>query len=136
MELSEDLWVLSMQHSSLNSVLCTQPALISPNSQVLLLNSGNQPDLLGLPLSAPWLGNSLKAVSWGNLGLTSFILNLSGFIIFSFLDLQCIENHCFIHFSVYFVVTVLEGKVNSDPITPSWQDEDVINPTLINIILY
>lgn len=66
MELSEDLWVLSMQHSSLNSVLCTQPALISPNSQVLLLNSGNQPDLLGLPLSAPWLGNSLKAVSWGN----------------------------------------------------------------------
>lgn len=52
---------------------------------------------------------------------------------FSLLEVQCLENHYFVCFLIYFVVTVLEGRINSDPVALSWPDEEVIDPVLTTL---
>lgn len=111
------LWVA---FSSL--VLCSSSlaALVSPGSQLCILNVGSLPGTTWVPSLLPLPGKSLRTVSWGNhrVHLTSVQFLLAHYL--SLCNVQCLQK--MISYILFTFLAVSGRRINCVPIIPSWSE--------------
>lgn len=84
------------------SVLQTLAAVVSSDTWLYHLSSGRLLDSAWILLPVLQLGNSVKAVIWGN-HRAHIVSNLSCISVFHCLMSQCLDSCHFIYFVLYFV---------------------------------
>lgn len=123
------IWELQGPSCRSVSDLCANPSssmlfpvhfgnLVFLDSSLHLLNSGMHCVLPGFPLPLPWSGNSLKTVSWGNCGFTSFAPHCSGIRVLHYLMCNVWKKHYLIYFVQFYCC--FRWSLNLVPVTPFW----------------
>lgn len=104
-------------------------SLVFLDSSLHLLNSGMHCVPPGFPLPLPWSGNSLKTVSWGNCGFTSFAPHFSGIHVLHYLMCNVLKNHYFIYFVQFYCC--FGWNISLVPVTPFWLKMDFFSYFLL-----